>query len=200
LVLFTERIETLKFLQTELAESPWPGELMPSRILHGQIARRGHSGYGRRTSAATHSPLRLLIASDVASEGLNLHYQSHRLIHFDISWSLMVFQQRNGRVDRYGQTPGTQDWLPANGAPATSAYGATLRYLEILIDKDEQAAKNIGDPSAFMGLYDEELEVAKVAAAIEIQYNGRSICGSIGQRAMLTPSRRSGALHRPAAR
>ena len=51
----------------------------------------------------TKSKLRLLIATDIASEGLNLHFQSHRLVHFDIPWSLMVFQQRNGRVDRYGQ-------------------------------------------------------------------------------------------------
>ena len=49
------------------------------------------------------SPIRILVASDVASEGINLHYLSHRLIHFDIPWSLMVFQQRNGRIDRYGQ-------------------------------------------------------------------------------------------------
>jgi hypothetical protein len=48
-------------------------------------------------------PLRVLLCSDVASEGLNLHYFCHRLVHFDLPWSLMVFQQRNGRVDRYGQ-------------------------------------------------------------------------------------------------
>ena len=49
------------------------------------------------------SPLRILLASDMASEGLNLHFQSHRLIHFDLPWSLLRFQQRNGRIDRYGQ-------------------------------------------------------------------------------------------------
>jgi hypothetical protein len=101
LVLFTERIETLKFLQTEL-----PKALACRLKCRGDparpVARRGHPGY-RQGFGSAHSPLRLLIASDVASEGLNLHYQSHRLIHFDISWSLMVFQQRNGRVDRYGQ-------------------------------------------------------------------------------------------------
>jgi hypothetical protein len=38
----------------------------------------------------------------LASEVLNLHYFCHRLVRFDLPWSLMVFQQRNGRVDRYG--------------------------------------------------------------------------------------------------
>ena len=164
LVLFTERIETLKFLQTELPKAlGLPDEAVA--ILHGQLSdleiQETVEDFGK-----THSPLRLLIASDVASEGLNLHYQSHRLIHFDISWSLMVFQQRNGRVDRYGQTR-----VPKIGylltVPNNERIRGDLRYLEILIDKDEQAAKNIGDPSAFMGLYDEDLEVAKVAAAIE---------------------------------
>lgn len=164
LVLFTERIETLKFLQTELPKALGLAAASVA-ILHGQLPdveiQQTVENFGK-----THSPLRLLIASDVASEGLNLHYQSHRLVHFDISWSLMVFQQRNGRVDRYGQTK-----TPMIGylltLPDNERIRGDLRYLEILIDKDEQAARNIGDPSAFMGLYDEELEVAEVAAAIE---------------------------------
>jgi len=164
LVLFTERIETLKFLQTELPKAL--GLTADAvGILHGQLSDE-EIGTTVENFGKTHSPLRLLIASDVASEGLNLHYQSHRLVHFDIPWSLMVFQQRNGRVDRYGQTR-----VPKIGylltRPANERVRGDLRYLEILIDKDEQAARNIGDPSAFMGLYDEDLEVAQVAAAIE---------------------------------
>ena len=164
LVIFTERIETLRFLQEHL-----PAMLGLKKeavaILHGQLPdqeiQQTVENFGR-----THSPLRLLIASDVASEGLNLHYQAHRLIHFDIPWSLMVFQQRNGRVDRYGQTR-----TPMIGylytRPDDEQIRGDVRYLEILVEKDEQAAHNIGDPSVFMGLYDEEAEAQKVAEAME---------------------------------
>ncbi len=164
LVIFTERIETLKFLREHLARDlGLPDEAVG--ILHGQLSdleiQQTVEAFGK-----THAPLRLLIASDVASEGLNLHYQAHRVLHFDIPWSLMVFQQRNGRVDRYGQTQ-----VPRIGYLLTEPHHerirGDLRILEILIEKDEQAARNIGDPSAFMGLYDEELEVARVAEVIE---------------------------------
>jgi superfamily II DNA/RNA helicase len=32
----------------------------------------------------------ILVATEVASEGLNLHYHSHRLVHVDIPWPLMT--------------------------------------------------------------------------------------------------------------
>jgi superfamily II DNA or RNA helicase len=164
LVIFTERIETLNFLRAHLPRALGLADAAVA-VLHGQLSDDDMQSivedFGK-----TLSPLRLLIASDVASEGLNLHYCAHRLTHFDIPWSLMIFQQRNGRVDRYGQ----------NRVPRI-AYCQTLasherirgdqRILEILVDKDAEAARNIGDPSSFMGLYDEEAEVAKVAATME---------------------------------
>jgi SNF2 family DNA or RNA helicase len=101
LVVFTERIDTLEFLKTHLPKRLGLADSAVA-ILHGQVPDTEITqiveDFGK-----TNSKLRLLIASDVASEGINLHFQAHRLVHFDIPWSLMVFQQRNGRVDRYGQ-------------------------------------------------------------------------------------------------
>lgn len=101
LVIFTERIDTLKFLHSYLPAALKLKEKQVA-ILHGSMSDLEQQeiveGFG-----SADSPIRLLIASDVASEGINLHHQSHRLIHFDIPWSLLTFQQRNGRIDRYGQ-------------------------------------------------------------------------------------------------
>src|SRR5690606_7831398 len=112
------------------------------------------------------APVRVLLASDVASEGINLHYLSHRLIHFDVPWPLMVLQQRNGRVDRYGQerTPLIRYPLPRSTHHEVAVDG---RILEVLVEKDEKAHHNIGDPRELLGVYDAEKEEAIVADAIE---------------------------------
>jgi superfamily II DNA/RNA helicase len=107
-------------------------------------------------------PLRVLLCSDVASEGLNLHYYCHRLVHFDLPWSLMVFQQRNGRVDRYGQKHQPQIVYLFTETVNERVMG-DWRILEILERKDEQANFNLGDPSAFLNVYDPEKETGKVS-------------------------------------
>ena len=155
LVIFTERIATLNWLKARLTDdlSLEPGQV---ETLHGGMSdvdqQRVVEDFGN-----TQRPVRLLICSDVASEGINLHYQCHRLIHFDMPWSLMVFQQRNGRVDRYGQNATPQIVYLVTRSANPTIRGDT-RILEVLMKKDEQAYKNIGDPSVFMGVHDIEME------------------------------------------
>jgi SNF2 family DNA or RNA helicase len=101
LVVFSERLETLRWLHDQLQHDLRLHDQQIT-LMHGQLPDTEQQEiverFGRRED-----PLRLLLCSDVASEGPNLHYFCHRLIHFDLPWSLMVFQQRNGRVDRYCQ-------------------------------------------------------------------------------------------------
>ncbi len=164
LVIFTERIETLRFLEEHLLKDL---KLKNNQIaiLHGSMPdieqQKVVEDFGKEEA-----PVRLLIASDVASEGINLHYLSHRLIHFDIPWSLMVFQQRNGRVDRYGQEYTPYILYLVNQSINEKIKG-DMRILELLIAKDEEAVKNIGDPSALMGVYDIDEEERITANAIE---------------------------------
>ena len=81
-------------------------------------------------------------------------------------WSLMVFQQRNGRVDRYGQ-PRTPQIVYLVTESANETIRGDTRVLEVLQRKDEQAYRNVGDPSAFMNKHDirEEEKVTEQAIA-----------------------------------
>jgi superfamily II DNA or RNA helicase len=164
IVIFTERIETMRFLAAQLRKDlRLPGTAV-SEMYGGMSDAEQQQiveDFGREES-----PIRILVASDVASEGINLHYLCHRLIHFDIPWSLMVFQQRNGRIDRYGQReqPDIRYFLINSNNP--DIHGDT-RILKILISKEEQAYKNIGDPALLMGLFNVESEELFTAAAIE---------------------------------
>lgn len=164
LVIFTERIATLEFLYKHLPDQLGLKDKQVA-LLHGRLSdidqQKVVEDFGREES-----PLRLLIASDVASEGINLHYLSHRLIHFDIPWSLMVFQQRNGRIDRYGQEQVPLISYLVIQSKQPKIHG-DMRILELLIQKDEEAVKNIGDPPSLMNVYDVEAEEAKTAAAIQ---------------------------------
>lgn len=148
LVLFTESVQTLKYLEKHL---PKALKLKKNQvqILYGGMKDREISeaveNFNRKEA-----PVRLLLCSDVASEGINLHHLSHRLIHFDIPWSLMLFQQRNGRIDRYGQRKQPLIRYLTVDTKVPKIQGDT-RVLEILIEKDHQASTNIGDPSEFQG-------------------------------------------------
>lgn len=163
-VIFTERVATMTFLAAHLAADL---KFQPGAIscISGSMSDEEQQAvveqFGRREAS-----VRVLVASDVASEGLNLHYLCHRLIHFDIPWSLMTFQQRNGRIDRYGQhvRPDIRYFVTQT---KNEKIRGDLRILEILVEKEEQAQKNIGDATMLLGKYNVEDEETAVAEAIE---------------------------------
>lgn len=163
-VIFTERIETMKFLVENLRKDLGLSKAAVQEISGGMSDTEQQKiveDFGREES-----PIRVLVASDVASEGLNLHYLSHRMIHFDIPWSLMVFQQRNGRIDRYGQKQRPDIRYLMIESDNKKIHG-DMRILEILVTKEEQALKNIGDPAMLLGKFNIEDEELVVTETIE---------------------------------
>lgn len=69
--------------------------------LHGGLTTAERAREARRF---THGDAHLLLATDAASEGLNLHHRCRLVINLDVPWSPLRLEQRVGRVDRLGQT------------------------------------------------------------------------------------------------
>ncbi len=73
----------------------------PVAMLHGG---RTSAERAREARRFTHGDAHLLLATDAASEGLNLHRRCRLVINLDVPWSPVRLEQRVGRVDRLGQT------------------------------------------------------------------------------------------------
>lgn len=163
-VIFAERVDTLKWLQSRLRKEFGMAEDQVA-VLHGGLADVEQQEIVESFKQAG-SPIRILVTGDVASEGVNLHRQCHELIHYDIPWSLIRLEQRNGRIDRYGQkTPPQITTLLLQ--PGSETFSGDLVVLTKLLEREEQAHTALGDAASLMGKYSveaEEEEILKVLA------------------------------------
>ena len=147
-VVFAERIATLTWLRDHL---PKALGLKAENVamLHGGLSDVEQQEIVDSFKLET-SPIRVLVTGDVASEGVNLHAQCHHLIHFDIPWSLIRIEQRNGRIDRYGQKhPPVISSLILE--PSDPDFSGDLRVLSRLLERENQAHKTLGDVASLMG-------------------------------------------------
>jgi len=99
-LIFTEYDDTRRYLQQQITGRFDP-EGTRVAIFHGPTLPADREAIKRNFTAhpADH-PLRILIATDAAREGLNLQAHCHHLFHFDIPWNPSRMEQRNGRIDR----------------------------------------------------------------------------------------------------
>lgn len=83
---------------------------------------------------------RLLVATDCLSEGINLQESFDACIHYDLAWNPTRHEQREGRVDRYGQKQPTVEIAFLYGQD----NGIDGIVLDILIDKHRSIQKTLG--------------------------------------------------------
>ena len=154
-VVFSERNATLRWLQAELPARLGIGKDAIA-VLYGSLPDKVQTGVVEQFGQEL-SPVRVLVASDMASEGINLHRQCHHLIHFDLPWSLIRLQQRNGRIDRYGQ-PHTPRIFALALTPEDPDLAGDITVLTRLVGKEQAAHRALGSADALMNLHDEEAE------------------------------------------
>ncbi|MCP4686745.1 MAG: DEAD/DEAH box helicase, partial [Desulfobacterales bacterium] len=169
LLLFTESRVTQEHLGKALARhfklkySPRP-EDQPNQVLsviHGGMpdvvlaeAVESFGVGGSRT--------RMLLATDVASEGVNLHHQCHHIIHYDLPWSIITLIQRNGRIDRFGQKNSPRiRYLMVKTRQGILEGDADI--FQRLVEKVEEINRSTRSGESVLQLYDPEKEEEYIA-------------------------------------
>lgn len=94
----------------------------------------------RRIAALSEFPRRVLVCTDCLSEGINLQALFDAVFHYDLSWNPTRHEQREGRVDRFGQ--------PRARVRAVTFYGKDNPVdglvLDVLLRKHQAIHKALG--------------------------------------------------------
>ena len=102
-ILFTEYADTKRYLQTLLTQALADTDRGDERIrvFHGGMGDDARDEVQRAFNThPSEDPVRILLATDAAREGLNLQAHCADLFHIDIPWNPSRLEQRNGRIDR----------------------------------------------------------------------------------------------------
>jgi superfamily II DNA or RNA helicase len=102
-IIFTEYRATQKWLFDLLAREGFAEEGRLEMIYGGMPNDQREPIKAAFQAHPRESAVRILLATDAASEGVNLQNHCSKLIHFEIPWNPNRMEQRNGRVDRHGQ-------------------------------------------------------------------------------------------------
>lgn len=120
-ILFTEYRTTHQWMHQILASHGFGGERLG--LLHGGLSQEEREPIKAAFQASPKdSPMRILLATDAASEGIDLQNHCNMLIHLEIPYNPNVMEQRNGRIDRHGQREKeVLIWHPVDGGGANGA-------------------------------------------------------------------------------
>ncbi len=138
LIIFTEYKTTLDYVAERLKRH-CEDDGARIRILYGGgDLDQAHRDAVKRAFNDPTDPVRVLIATDVASEGLNLQETARMVLHWDVPWNPAKLEQRNGRLDRHGQA---RDVIIYH---FTSEDDADLRFMGHVVAKVDEIREDLG--------------------------------------------------------
>jgi superfamily II DNA or RNA helicase len=120
----------------------------------------------RRVAELSQEPLRVLVATDCLSEGINLQEHFDAVVHYDLPWNPNRLEQREGRVDRFGQ--------PRAVVKTVVLYGTEVDQvvLDVLIRKAREIQRDLGTAVPVPGLA--ELVVQAVVETVLLREAGQT--------------------------
>jgi superfamily II DNA/RNA helicase len=145
-VVFTEYRDTLLHVRERLAQ--------PAFVLHGGLMREERASV---LASFARDPRGLLLATDAAAEGLNLHHHCRLVVNLELPWNPMRLEQRIGRVDRIGQR------RTVHAFHLIAAGTGEARLLARLRTRIASANADIGAPDPL----DDERHIARLVLDVE---------------------------------
>jgi superfamily II DNA or RNA helicase len=150
-VVFTEYRDTQLWLADLLRQHGLGGDRV--ELLHGGMPAEEREQLRLAfQKAPTEHPVRILIATDAASEGIDLQDHCHRLVNYDIPFNPNKLEQRIGRIDRYGQTevPDIRHFVGTGWGHAVDSYEADLEFLSRVATKVARMEEDLGSVNAVL--------------------------------------------------
>ncbi|SDS16477.1 DISARM system SNF2-like helicase DrmD [Agrococcus carbonis] len=134
IVIFTEYVSTLEWLREVLEAHGLGGERL--EVIDGSTdAETREEIRARFTAPPREQPVRILLATDAAGEGIDLQAHCHRLVSFDIPFNPNRLEQRIGRIDRFGQRHTPLIWHLRADKQNASPYAQDTDLLARLASK-----------------------------------------------------------------
>ena len=143
-VVFTEYAATLDWIVRILGQRGYREGIELAVIQGSTDAEDRELIRSQFTAPPNKQPVRVMVATDSAGEGIDLQDHCHRLVNFDIPFNPSRLEQRIGRIDRYGQkrTPEIFQFTPVS---RDSAYARDARFLaDIIKRKIGRVAADLG--------------------------------------------------------
>lgn len=134
-ILFCRFIPTADYLAAQLRESF--GKDVEVASVTGTLPPEDRK---QRVRELGEAPQRVLVCTDCLSEGINLQGSFDAVVHYDLSWNPTRHEQREGRVDRFGQ--------PKEVVRTLTYYGVDNRIdgivIDVLLRKHETIRNSLG--------------------------------------------------------
>ena len=141
-VVFTEYAHTVQWLQRVLEARGYGADRLS--VIQGSTDVEQRELIRARFNAdPAKEPVRVLLATDAAGEGIDLQNYCYRLVNFDIPFNPSRLEQRIGRIDRYGQRQNPQvfHFVPSSGS---STFSEDMRFLESVAKKVANVEYDLG--------------------------------------------------------
>lgn len=164
-IVFTQFADTVRYLETQLSQrgvTRLAGVTGESPDPTGLAWRFSPVSNNKRGEIQPEDELRVLVATDVLSEGQNLQ-DCYIVVNYDLPWAIIRLVQRAGRVDRIGQQAQNilcYSFLPADGVERIirlrSRVRQRLRENAEVVGTDEAFFEDDRDDQAVLDLYNEK--------------------------------------------